>query len=62
MDCIIRINKDTWEAPWWGDPGMTAKRENAKIYESKKEAQIVADKLIKEGYKETKVEKYGILS
>jgi len=35
---IIELEKGIWLAPWEGDPGRTLKKENARRFRTKKEA------------------------
>lgn len=41
---------DCWIAPWNGDPGRTLRKENAKLFETKKEAERFKKKVLKKNY------------
>lgn len=41
-------NIDCWIAPWDGDPGRTLERNSAKTFRTKKGAEKIAKKIIKE--------------
>ena len=37
---IVQLEYETWLAPWYGDPGMTYKIENAQKFRSRKRAEM----------------------
>lgn len=44
MHWIVELEPGTWIAPWFGDPGRTVVRRNARQFDSKRSAELALKK------------------
>lgn len=55
MGYIIELTDKIWIAPWYGCPGVTIKKEDAKVFESREEAETLVDKEVLERFENVKI-------
>ncbi len=44
MRWIVELERETWIAPWFGDPGRTVVMRNARKFDSKRSAELALRK------------------